>query len=118
MSEKKVKVIKAEDKAQYAPGGHAATMNRLILCPEEGCPELELIIGEMGPKGMSDSHSHDYAQLSYLIEGKMLTVSGDEEYIQEAGDTVYIPAGVDHKGECLAPNSKFILIYCPPRPRD
>lgn len=54
------------------------------------------------PKGTSTTaHNHANELVLTVVSGKLVAMSGDNEFIMEAGDVVTIPAWVDHSYEAL-----------------
>lgn len=54
-------------------------------------------------------HMHpNEEQWTYLIEGKMHYVLGDEERILEPGDFVHIPRNVNHRSRAIDGSAKFL----------
>jgi quercetin dioxygenase-like cupin family protein len=52
-------------------------------------------------------------QWTYLIEGKMYYVLGDEERILEPGDFVHIPRNVNHRSRAIDGSAKFFTVKSP-----
>ena len=49
------------------------------------------------PEGTSTTpHNHANELVLSLVSGRLRAISGDQEFIMEAGDTVIIPAWVEH----------------------
>lgn len=46
-------------------------------------------------------HQHPHEQLTYLLEGRMEFVVGDEKVVMEPGDIAVIPGGVLHGGRTI-----------------
>jgi quercetin dioxygenase-like cupin family protein len=63
-------------------------------------------------------HSHPNEQISYITEGLMRFLLGDEvsptEKLVRAGDVLVIPGGVPHSAEALEDSVDFDL-FSPPR---
>ncbi|MEL0107109.1 MAG: cupin domain-containing protein [Rhodospirillaceae bacterium] len=59
-------------------------------------------------------HMHpNEEQWTYLIEGKMHYVLGDEERILEPGDFVHIPRNVNHRSRAIDGSAKFFTVKSP-----
>ena len=65
-------------------------------------------------------HSHDNAQLTWVVEGALKFWLGDEgepgyeERIVSAGEVMYIPSNVPHKAEALE-DTLDVDVFSPPR---
>ena len=54
------------------------------------------------PKGsITTAHNHANELVLTVVSGKLRAMSGDIEFVMEAGDVVTIPAWVDHSYEAL-----------------
>ena len=54
------------------------------------------------PKGTSTTaHNHANELVLHVLEGRLRAFGGGQEFVMEAGDTVVIPAWVDHRYEAL-----------------
>ncbi len=104
-----------EDVPFYGPPGHADTQNRRLLGPFNGSNDVEVIIGEMGPSGSADTHTHDeFDQIAVMLEGELQVVTPDEDIIVRAGDYNMIPRGCEHT-VYVREKARFVLLYSPPR---
>lgn len=65
-------------------------------------------------------HTHpDSEEVIYFLEGRGVQTIADEEREVSAGDTVYIPAGVEHSTENTSWDPlRFLLMYAPPGPEE
>jgi quercetin dioxygenase-like cupin family protein len=59
-------------------------------------------------------HQHPHEQLTYLIEGRMEFVVGDEKQLMEPGDLAIIPGGVLHGGRTIT-ECRVIDTFAPAR---
>jgi quercetin dioxygenase-like cupin family protein len=60
-------------------------------------------------------HSHDYEQMTLIIEGEMELQNGDEKKIVRPGELGYIPAGLPHGGAVVGQNVKMFDVFSPLR---
>lgn len=62
---------------------------------------------------MPQAHFHDKHELYYLEKGKTKYFIGNEIYLLEAGDLVFIPKGVFHKTDRLdnSPAERLLLVF-------
>lgn len=65
--------------------GERMTCGDVVLDPETDIP----------------MHQHFHEQLTYLLEGRMEFVVGDEKSVMEPGDIAIIPGGVLHGGRTI-----------------
>lgn len=67
------------------------TYNRRLVGPDMGSKYVEVILGEMGPKGTVDPHvNNSLEQIIYLLEGNLKVISPGVEEILEPGDLGFI----------------------------
>ena len=59
-------------------------------------------------------HRHPHEQLTYLLEGRMEFIVGDEKQLMEPGDIAIIPGGVLHGGRTLT-SCRVIDTFAPAR---
>jgi len=108
--------VKPSEVDVYTPVGHDDTYNRRLVGPEIGSKYVELILGEMGPKGVADPHVHnDLEQIIYLIDGTLKVISDGIEDILKPGEVGFFPVGVSHNVFCESGRAKFLVIYAPPK---
>jgi AraC-like DNA-binding protein len=62
---------------------------------------------------MPQAHFHDKHELYYLEKGKTKYFIGNEIYLLEAGDLVFIPKGIFHKTDRLdnSPAERLLLVF-------
>ena len=46
-------------------------------------------------------HTHDSEQMTYILQGSLRFVVGDEEVIVREGEVLHIPSNVPHQAEAL-----------------
>ncbi len=110
-----------DDLPVYAPPGHSETRN-VRLVDKDFCGRFEMILGEIGPGGVADRHSHAAEhQVVYILDGTARVRLGDGP-AEDCGPgcVIRIPPGVEHEvtvnGETPL---KLIVVYSPPlAPRD
>jgi quercetin dioxygenase-like cupin family protein len=108
--------VRPYDMDVHTPAGHDDTYNKRLVGPEIGSKYVEVILGEMGPKGVADTHVHnDLEQVIYLLEGALKIISHGIEDVLEPGDLGFIPVGVSHQLLCESGRAKFLIIYAPPK---
>ncbi len=74
-----------------------------LRVPEDGRKVRRIMASTVGlirvewPEGAATTpHNHANELVLSVIEGRLRAISGDREFIMEAGDTVVIPAWVEH----------------------
>ena len=108
--------VRPNDLDVYTPAGHDDTYNRRLVGPGIGSKYIEVILGEMGPKGVAEPHIHnDLEQVIYLLEGILRVVSDGNEDVLEPGDLGFIPVGVSHQIFCESGRARFLIMYAPPK---
>jgi quercetin dioxygenase-like cupin family protein len=61
-----------------------------------------------GPAEKPDPpHSHPHEQITYVAEGEVIFIKGEEEYHLKAGDVITVPSGTDH---CIQTLSKKLVL--------
>ena len=69
-----------------------------------------------GPASTPDPvHSHPHEQVSYLVEGEIILVIGDEKTRLSAGDLFTVPANVPHAVQTLTSHVRLIDAFNPIR---
>lgn len=59
-------------------------------------------------------HKHEHEQIAYLVKGRFNFFVGDEKYVLEPGDSVYIPSNAVHGGSAIE-DSIILDIFTPVR---
>lgn len=71
---------------------------------------------ENGPMSEPDPfHSHEAEQTSYVAEGEVLVIIGDEQKHLKSGDIFIVPSGVPHTVQSLTPKLRLIDSFNPIR---
>lgn len=82
---------------EYESVDAAAGLRKGVLISEDhGAPNLAIRRFELAPGAKVPKHTNEIEHEQYVLEGKYVVGIGDEEYIVEAGDSLFIPAGVVH----------------------
>ena len=59
-------------------------------------------------------HSHESEQMTYILQGALRFLVGNEEVVVREGEVLHIPANAQHQAEAL--EDTFELdVFCPPR---
>lgn len=66
------------------------------------------------PDTLIPVHDHPHEQITYVLEGRMEFVIGDERTIMEAGDIAIIPGGAPHGGRTVT-RCRVIDTFAPAR---
>ena len=75
-----------------------------------------LAMHETVPNLKGKPHSHDSAQIAYMLQGRMKMTIGGESRIIGPGEFAYVPSGVEHSVESLDDYVLEVDIFTPPRP--
>jgi quercetin dioxygenase-like cupin family protein len=59
-------------------------------------------------------HQHPHEQLTYLLEGRMEFIVGEEKHLMQPGDIAIIPGGVLHGGRTIT-RCRVIDTFAPAR---
>lgn len=69
-----------------------------------------------GPMNEPDPfHSHPHEQISYVAEGDVLVIIGDQQKRLTSGDIYFVPSGVPHTVQSLTPTLRLIDSFNPIR---
>lgn len=108
-----MKVHRADDVADEEVDAGTGTRRQVLIGPEEA-PNFALRRFTMDPGGGMPLHTNQVEHEQYVLQGRATVTIGDEQVTAEAGDVVYVPAGVPHayraEGEepfqflCAVPN--------------
>jgi quercetin dioxygenase-like cupin family protein len=61
-----------------------------------GATEVTTYRVQLDPDSATPSHSHDHEEVFTVVEGSVTTVLDGEHFLTDVGDTVIVPAGVEH----------------------
>lgn len=108
-----MKVARADDAPGREVEAGTGTTRQVLIGPDDA-PNFALRRFTMQPGGGMPRHTNEVEHEQYVLRGRARVTIGDEEVTVEAGDVVYIPAGVPHsyraEGEepfqflCTVPN--------------
>lgn len=76
---------------------------------------MMLTEGEFCKGGVGQPHSHPHEQIAYVSKGSFRFRIGDEEMEIHEGDSLFVPADVEHECEALEDDSVIIDIFSPQR---
>lgn len=94
--------------------GDGTTMQVLISSNEGPNFALRKFIIESG--GGMPLHTNSVEHEQYVLRGRAKVVIGDEEFEVEAGNTVFIPAGVPHSYQSVGEEPFEFLCSVPNQP--
>lgn len=86
--------------ARYATGSRMQVIEAHIVGGDGICP--------------AGWHSHDYEQITCVIEGHIRANVGSEQFCAGPGDVIVVPGGVDHRIEFVG-DVYLVEAVCPPR---
>lgn len=78
--------------------------------------EVMLALHEAFPNLKCKPHSHESAQISYMLKGKLRMQIGNEVHDLLPGEMGYVPPNVEHSIESLDEYVLVLDIFFPPRP--
>ena len=97
MSDSPKPVVKRGENVTYEPVGAADGMRKGVLLDEsDGAPNFAIRRFELDPGAEVPRHTNAVEHEQYVLEGEYTVGIGDEEYVVAAGDSLLIPAGVEH----------------------
>jgi len=96
-------------------GAGAGTKKQVLIGPDEA-PNFALRRFVMEPGGGMPLHTNAVEHEQYVLRGRAHVVIGDDEHEVEAGDVVYIPAGVPHSYDATGEEPFEFLCVVPNRP--
>lgn len=98
---------------------NAVKTYRRVLVSADEAPHFALRRFEIKPGGEIPLHTNSVEHEQYVLSGKARVMIGAEEFVAEAGNALFIPAGVEHcystEGVesyiflCIVPNSEDLL---------
>ncbi len=90
-----------------------ATEMQLLVGDADGAPNFEMRRFIMGAGGGMPLHTNQVEHEQYVLSGRGRLALGDEIREVEAGDVLYIPAGLPHSYEVLeAPFEFLCMVPC------
>ena len=103
------KMIKKDvDKSESLPAGmsrQGITLGGVMLALHEAFPNLKC-----------KPHSHESAQITYMLKGKLRMRIGKEERLLVPGEFAYVPPNTEHSIESEDEYVLALDIFSPPRP--
>ncbi len=109
--------IRETDVPAYQPKGHSGTTNRRLVGRENvGAEHLEVVLGTIEPGQGATPHLHPgIEQVCYILSGTAVASVEAVERRLEAGDTVFFPAGTEHRFEVVGDEPvRVLVVYSPP----
>mgnify|MGYP000875326863 CR=1 FL=1 len=94
---------------QAVAGGKRAMM-QVLIGPRDGAPNFALRRFRMDEGGGMPLHTNSVEHEQYVLTGRGRVSIGDQVYEVQAGDVLYIPAGVPHSYEVLKGPFEFLCI--------
>ncbi|MBN1292455.1 MAG: cupin domain-containing protein [Candidatus Latescibacteria bacterium] len=96
--------------------GAKNTTIRWLIAENEGAPNFHMRLFEIGPKGNTPHHAHEWEHEVFILEGKGNLVGDESSQPLKPGDAVFVPGGTMHHFEsaggatmkmlCLIPSNK------------
>jgi quercetin dioxygenase-like cupin family protein len=85
------------------------TTRQVLIGDDEG-PNFAMRKFSMKPGGGMPRHTNTVEHEQYVLKGRARIGIGDEEFVVEAGDVVFIPAGVPHWYEASDEGFEFLCM--------
>lgn len=101
-------IRKDVDKSESLPAGmsrQGITLGNVMLAIHEAFPNLKC-----------NPHSHESAQITYMLKGKLRMRIGKEERVIVPGEFAYVPPNTEHSIESEDEYVLALDIFSPPRP--
>ncbi|SNR44855.1 cupin domain-containing protein [Halorubrum vacuolatum] len=90
-------VIKRGDDIDYEPVGAAEGLTKGVLIDAaDGAPNFAIRRFELAPGASVPRHTNAVEHEQYVLAGEYVVGIDEEEYTVSAGDSLLIPAGVEH----------------------
>lgn len=90
-----MKRARADDVSGQPVEAGRGTTRQVLIGPDDA-PNFALRRFTMEPGGGMPRHTNRVEHEQYVLRGRATVTIGDDEITVEAGDVVYIPAGVPH----------------------
>jgi len=101
----------AEKSIPPMPGAKGVT-KQVPVSARDGAPNFCFRVFTIEPGGNTPFHSHSFEHLNYVIEGKGLLVSENNEYSIQKGDFSLVLPGENHQYKNPSGNSEALVIIC------
>ena len=90
-------VVKRADEVEYEPVEAAEGLSKGVLLDEsDGAPNFAMRRFELAPGAEVPRHTNAVEHEQYVLAGEYVVGIGDEEHTVSPGDSLLIPAGVEH----------------------
>lgn len=90
-------LLRRAEEIEYEAVGAADGMNKGVLVDEShSAPNLAIRRFTLEPGASVPRHTNEVEHEQYVLEGRYTVGLGEEEHVVEAGDSLFIPAGVEH----------------------
>lgn len=72
--------------------------------------KIEPLLVTLDPKNKPELVMHNGQEFNYCLEGKMMVIVGNKEYVLEPGDSLYFDPSKPHKMVALDGPAKFLTV--------
>lgn len=110
-----MKRARADEVPGEAVEAGEGTTRQVLIGPDDA-PNFALRRFTMEPGGGMPRHTNQVEHEQYVLQGRGRVTVGDEELTVEAGDVLYIPAGVPHSYRAEGEEPFQFLCTVPNRP--
>ena len=104
-------VVKRADAVERrAVAAGTATESQVLLGPEDGAPNFAMRRFVMGPGGGMPRHTNSVEHEQFVLRGRAEVRIGERVHRVEAGDVLFIPAGVPHDYRVVEAPFEFLCV--------
>ncbi|MEO8275225.1 MAG: cupin domain-containing protein [Thermoanaerobaculia bacterium] len=100
----------AEDVEKKTVAAGKATEVQVLVGPGDGAPNFALRRFIMGEGGGMPRHTNLVEHEQYVLRGRARMTVGDDVHEVEAGNTLFIPAGMPHSYTVLEAPFEFLCV--------
>ena len=112
-------IVVKEGEVTMRDGGEGVTANVLVDEKSTGAENLAFGWISFEPGGDAGPHTREVEEFLYILSGTATIEARGEEYVVESGDSIYVPAGLEHRHVNKADETlKQLYFFAPPGPID
>lgn len=88
---------------------------QIPISGKDGSPTFSFRVFTVEPGGHTPLHNHPFEHLNYVIEGRGIVVSGDQERELKKGDFILIMPGETHQYKNTSGSQSLLLLCAVPK---
>lgn len=98
------------------PPGHVGGFSKYLVGTHNGSTTMDFRISRYPIRGRVDLHTHEHEeQIYYIISGTGTGQLGQERFLLQPGDTLFVPPTVEHAVENTGDEDLvFVVVTSPP----